>query len=82
MSLALTDEQKALRKTVRDFLERKSDEAAVREAMESELGFDRALWDQMGSQLGLQALAIFFNKRFWVGSVNGYIWYTLDGGKT
>ena len=53
-----TDEQQALRKTVRDFLERKSDEAAVRTAMVSELGFDRALWDQMGQQLGLQGLAI------------------------
>jgi photosystem II stability/assembly factor-like uncharacterized protein len=30
----------------------------------------------------LQALEIFSNKRWWVGSVNGYIWYTLDGGKT
>lgn len=31
---------------------------------------------------GLQALELFSQKRFWVGSVNGYIWYTLDGGKT
>lgn len=57
-SFAPTDEQQALRKTVRDFLERKSDEAAVRRAMVSEMGFDRALWDQMGQQLGLTGLAI------------------------
>lgn len=31
---------------------------------------------------GLQALWVFSKLRFWVGSVNGYIWYTLDGGKT
>jgi photosystem II stability/assembly factor-like uncharacterized protein len=30
----------------------------------------------------LQALAVFDNKRYWVGSINGYIWYTLDGGKS
>jgi len=31
---------------------------------------------------GLQALAMFDQKRIWVGSVNGYIWSTVDGGKT
>lgn len=31
---------------------------------------------------GLQALEVFTQKRIWVGSVNGYIWYTQDGGKT
>lgn len=31
---------------------------------------------------GLQALQVFTQKRIWVGSVNGYIWYTMDGGKT
>lgn len=30
----------------------------------------------------LQALAVFDQKRIWVGSINGYLWYTLDGGKT
>ena len=58
MSFKTTDEQKALRSTLRAFLESKSDETAVRAAMISELGFDRALWDQMGTQLGLQGLAI------------------------
>ena len=31
---------------------------------------------------GLTALEVFTAKYFWVGSVNGYLWYTLDGGKT
>ena len=31
---------------------------------------------------GLVAGWIFSQKRIWVGSVNGYLWYTIDGGKT
>jgi alkylation response protein AidB-like acyl-CoA dehydrogenase len=58
MSFVTTDEQRALQKTVRGFLETKSDEAAVRSAMISELGFDRGLWDQMSTQLGLAGLGI------------------------
>jgi alkylation response protein AidB-like acyl-CoA dehydrogenase len=58
MSFVATDEQKALRQTVRSFLESKSDEAAVRTAMISELGFDRGLWEQLSGQLGLAGLAI------------------------
>lgn len=30
----------------------------------------------------LQALSVLDKIRYWVGSVNGYIWYTLDGGKS
>jgi photosystem II stability/assembly factor-like uncharacterized protein len=30
----------------------------------------------------LQAVEVFDQRRIWVGSVNGYIWYTLDGGKS
>ena len=58
MSFVTTDEQKALRQTVRSFLERQSDEAAVRTAMVSESGFDRGLWDQLAGQLGLAGLTI------------------------
>ncbi len=58
MSFAVSDEQKALRQSVRGFFESKSDEAAVRAAMVSDLGFDRGLWDQMSRQLGLPGLAI------------------------
>lgn len=30
----------------------------------------------------LQALEVFDQKRIWVGSINGYLWSTQDGGKT
>ena len=58
MNFAFTEEQEELRKTVRAFLESKSPETAVREQMETEAGFDAAVWAQMGEQLGLQGLAI------------------------
>lgn len=57
-SYALTDEQQELRRTVRAFLDRKSNERDVRRVMESADGYDRAVWDQMAGQLGLQGLAI------------------------
>ncbi len=40
MNFAFSDEQEQLREFVRSFLEEKSDEAAVREQMETEQGFD------------------------------------------
>jgi alkylation response protein AidB-like acyl-CoA dehydrogenase len=58
MNFAFTDEQDELRKTVRSFLDSKSPETAVREQMETETGFDPAVWSQMGEQMGLQGLAI------------------------
>jgi len=58
MNFAFTEEQEELRKTVRSFLESKSAEAAVREQMETETGFDTAVWKQAGEQLGLQGLHI------------------------
>ena len=58
MNFAFTDEQEELRKTVRSFLENKSSEEAVREQMETEDGFDPAVWSQMGEQMGLQGLSI------------------------
>jgi alkylation response protein AidB-like acyl-CoA dehydrogenase len=58
MNFAFTDEQEELRKTVRSFLENKSSEEAVREQMETEDGFDGAVWSQMGEQMGLQGLSI------------------------
>jgi len=58
MNFAFTEEQEELRKTVRAFLESKSPETAVREQMETDSGFDTAVWSQMGEQLGLQGLAI------------------------
>jgi alkylation response protein AidB-like acyl-CoA dehydrogenase len=58
MNFAFTEEQEELRKTVRSFLDAKSAEEAVREQMETESGFDAAVWSQMGEQMGLQGLHI------------------------
>jgi alkylation response protein AidB-like acyl-CoA dehydrogenase len=58
MNFAFTEEQEELRKTVRQFLEAKSSEAAVREQMETEHGYDAAVWSQMGEQMGLQGLIV------------------------
>ncbi|WP_040495956.1 acyl-CoA dehydrogenase family protein [Ilumatobacter nonamiensis] len=58
MNFAFTEEQEELRNTVRAFLENKSSEEAVREQMETEDGYDPAVWQQMGEQMGLQGLAI------------------------
>ncbi len=55
---ALTDEQHELRRTVRSLLELKSDETQVRRAVETQEGYDAAVWEQMTKQLGLQGLAI------------------------
>ena len=58
MNFAFSEEQEELRRTVRAFLEDKSPSAEVRRLMETTEGYDPALWEQMGSQLGLQGLAI------------------------
>ena len=58
MQFAFTEEQDQLRSFVRQFLEEKSDEATVRALMETEAGYDEAVWSQMAEQLGLQSLVI------------------------
>ena len=58
MNFAFTEEQEQLRQFVRSFLEDKSSEAAVREQMETDDGYDQAVWSQMADQLGLQSLVI------------------------
>ena len=58
MNFAFSDEQEELRKVVKDFLNAKSSEATVRELMETESGYDEAVWSQMGEQMGLQGLII------------------------
>jgi alkylation response protein AidB-like acyl-CoA dehydrogenase len=58
MNFAFTEEQEELRKTVRAFLDAKSSEEAVREQMETEDGYDAAVWSQMAEQMGLQGLHI------------------------
>jgi alkylation response protein AidB-like acyl-CoA dehydrogenase len=58
MSIVFSEDQEELRRTVRAFLDQKSSEAEVRRLMETDEGYDPAVWQQMGSQLGLQGLAI------------------------
>jgi alkylation response protein AidB-like acyl-CoA dehydrogenase len=58
VNFAFSEEQEELRRTVRAFLEDKSPSAEVRRLMETTEGYDPAVWQQMGSQLGLQGLAI------------------------
>jgi alkylation response protein AidB-like acyl-CoA dehydrogenase len=58
MLLTFTPEQVELGKMMRSFLESTSPQATVRTLMETEEGFDRATWTKMGSELGLQQLAI------------------------
>ena len=58
MNFAFSEEQDQLREFVRSFLEDKSSEASVREQMDTETGYDDAVWTQMAEQMGLQALAI------------------------
>ncbi len=58
MNFAFSEEQEELRKSVRRFLEQKSDSPEVRRLMETEEGYDPDVWNQMAQQLGLQGLAI------------------------
>jgi alkylation response protein AidB-like acyl-CoA dehydrogenase len=70
VNFAFNEEQEELRKTVRQFLEAKSPESAVREQMDTEAGFDPAVWSQMGEQMGLQGLIV---PEEFGGSGYGYI---------
>ena len=58
MRLTVSDEQRALRDSVRRFLADRAPLARVRELMETPDGLDRAVWHQAGDQLGLQGIAI------------------------
>jgi alkylation response protein AidB-like acyl-CoA dehydrogenase len=58
VNFAFSEEQEELRNIVRQFLDAKSPEAAVREQMETEKGYDDAVWSQMSEQLGLQSLIV------------------------
>jgi alkylation response protein AidB-like acyl-CoA dehydrogenase len=53
-----TSEHNELRQVVRTFLERRSNEEAVRAAIDSERGYDADVWLQAAQQLALPALAI------------------------
>nr|WP_228538099.1 acyl-CoA dehydrogenase family protein [Nocardia sp. XZ_19_231] len=56
--MRFTEEQEELRAVVRRFLAEKSPSSAVRHWMESDTGYDQALWCQLSEQLGLTGLAI------------------------
>jgi len=58
MNFAFSEEQEELRTAVRRFLQEKSPESEVRRLMETEEGYDPAVWSQMAEQLGLQSLII------------------------
>src|SRR3954467_15902729 len=58
MSMTFSSEQNELRSSVRRFLEQKSSSADVRRLMETEEGYDPAVWSQMSDQFGLQGLAL------------------------
>jgi len=58
VNFAFSEEQEELRRTVRSFLDQKSPETEVRRLMETDDGYDPAVWKQMGEQLGLQGLHI------------------------
>src|SRR5437762_9777084 len=58
MNFTLTDEQRELQATVREFLADKSPEPEVRRLMATPAGFDPEVWTQLSTQLGLTGLAV------------------------
>ena len=58
MGITSTDAQEELRSLVRSFLAEKAPSEAVRRWMDSEVGYDRDVWQQMAEQLGLHGLAL------------------------
>ncbi len=58
MNFAFSEEQEELRRAVRRFLDEKAPMTEVRRLMETDEGYDPAVWKQMAEQLGLQSLAI------------------------
>jgi len=58
LDFTFSEEHEELRATLRAFLGAKSDEAAVREQMASERGYDPGVWAQLAEQLGLTGLIV------------------------
>lgn len=58
MRFAFTEEQEALRSSARSFLNDHSASAQVRAAMQTETGYDPALWQRIGAELGWTAILI------------------------
>ena len=57
MHFARTEEQDELASIVRSLLDKHSDSAAVRSAIDSELGYDEALWRSLCEQVGVGGAA-------------------------
>jgi alkylation response protein AidB-like acyl-CoA dehydrogenase len=58
VNFAFSEEQDELRRAVHRFLTEKSPETEVRRLMDTEDGYDPAVWSQMADQLGLQSLIV------------------------
>jgi alkylation response protein AidB-like acyl-CoA dehydrogenase len=58
MLFEFSDEHGELRRTVRNFFEKESDEKRVRELMSSEQGYDPACWSRMAEELGIVGLIV------------------------
>ena len=58
MDFAFNEEQEELRSIAQSFLEDHSGSEQVRQAMESELGYDPQLWKQIGGELGWTSVII------------------------
>ena len=58
MLFEFSDEHGELRRTVRDFLAKESDEDRVRELMSSEQGYDPKCWSRMAEELGIVGLNV------------------------
>jgi alkylation response protein AidB-like acyl-CoA dehydrogenase len=58
MHFARTEEQDELASIVRSLLDKRSDSSAVRSAIDSDLGYDEALWRSLCEQVGVAALPI------------------------
>ncbi len=58
MKFSFTAEQEEFRSVIRRFLEAKSPTTAVRKQMESDRGYDPAVWRSLANDLGLTALHI------------------------
>lgn len=58
MRFAFTEEQDEFRRSVRRFLDKNLDAEKVRSVMETESGWDTALWQRLCSELGIAGIAI------------------------
>lgn len=58
MEFSFSEDQNELRRAARRFLEAESSEARVRAAMDTEQGYDSAVWEQLSEELAWTALTI------------------------